>query len=157
MCHKPGHVRGTCHLIWRYYKPIFDPLSGVELKRLKRWCYNCAERGHLGDECRRPRPFHVQGGRIAAVVSAFGEENVPQWARLPERKPVRREEEREEAFPERMQDRPPPRKIGGINLARRTGGSLQSRIREHSSPRGRGIDRWRPTDRTNSSDRFHRR
>ena len=71
----------TCHQIWRYYKPV-DPARMEMVSEIDRCCYNCAERGHLGDDCNKPRPFHVQGGRIGTVISAFGEGNVPEWAKV---------------------------------------------------------------------------
>jgi hypothetical protein len=52
---------------------------------IERYCYNCASAGHLGDDCTRPRPLYVRGGRIGLVVSAFGEGNVPEWVERPNR------------------------------------------------------------------------
>jgi len=98
---------------------------------LQRWCYNCGVKGHLGDDCRKPRPFHVQGGRVGFVVSAFGEANVPQWAKLstirqPEqwkkrKMKVEEDEDDEDWFRtrERHIDKsgpPPAPKIGSIKL-----------------------------------------
>ena len=86
MCGDHGHVAATCHQIWRYYRPVHptkvQPVHGIE-----RYCYNCAGAGHLGDDCTKPRPWHVQGGRVGVVVSAFGEGNVPEWAKLPNTPP----------------------------------------------------------------------
>lgn len=128
----------TCHQIWRYYKPV-DPARMEMVSEIERWCYNCAERGHLGDNCNKPRPFHVQGGRIGGVVSAFGEGNVPEWAKvskseLPPRKAERTKRsvksgktkednvDQDDWFANNSrntQREPPPkpvRKIGGIKM-----------------------------------------
>jgi len=56
---------------------------------IERYCYNCAGAGHLGDDCTKPRPWYVQGGKIGVVVSAFGEGNVPDWAKLGNSPPKR--------------------------------------------------------------------
>lgn len=82
MCGDHGHVAATCHQIWRYYRPV-HPTKAQPVHGIERYCYNCAGAGHLGDDCTKPRPWHVQGGRIGVVVSAFGEGNVPEWAKLP--------------------------------------------------------------------------
>jgi len=128
----------TCHQIWRYYKPV-DPAKMVMLSDIERWCYNCAEKGHLGDDCKKPRPLYVQGGRIGVVISAFGEGNVPEWAKLSEaqlprkrerskspskKKPKkkrkeekRRNDDSDDWFANRSRDPPKPRReIGGIKL-----------------------------------------
>lgn len=66
MCGQYGHVAATCHQIWRYYKPILVSQMRVETD-IERYCYNCGLRGHLGDDCNRPRPFHVQGGGLVLL------------------------------------------------------------------------------------------
>ena len=129
MCGDYGHVAATCHQIWRYYRPV-DPTKLQPVHDIERYCYNCAAMGHLGDDCIRPRPWNVQGGRVGIVVSAFGEGNVPEWAKLhdpppqqkggnpPKRKAEQVEEEEEEDdgwFGERLRggiDREPPHRKG---------------------------------------------
>jgi hypothetical protein len=101
------------------------------MSEIERWCYNCAERGHLGDDCDRPRPFHVQGGRIGVVISAFGEGNVPEWAKLSvvrrrerSKSPVkskRKKDDPDDWFANRgreeVKELPKPiRRIGGIKM-----------------------------------------
>lgn len=108
----------------------------VVREKIERWCYNCAGEGHLGDDCREGRPFYVEGGRVGTVVSAFGEGNVPEWAKralqvqsrrkepmIPRRKTHEREErnemEEDDGWFERGERDPPPRptkNIGGIKL-----------------------------------------
>jgi len=75
-----------------------DPTKLQPVHDIERYCYNCAAMGHLGDDCIRPRPWNVQGGRVGAVVSAFGEGNVPEWAKLRD---------------------PPPNQKGGNSLKRK--------------------------------------
>jgi hypothetical protein len=104
-----------------------DPTKLQPVHDIERYCYNCAAKGHLGDDCPRPRPWSVQGGRVGVVVSAFGEGNVPEWAKLrdppkrndgnpPKRKAEQVEEEEDEDdgwFNERLRggiDREPHRK-----------------------------------------------
>jgi len=60
-----------------------NPTKLLPVHDIERYCYNCAAMGHLGDDCTRPRPWYVQGGRTGVVGSAFGEGNVPEWAKLP--------------------------------------------------------------------------
>jgi len=113
MCGGSGHVATTCHQIWRYYMPV-PPSEMKEVSEIERYCYNCAEKGHLGDECPRPRPFHVQGGRIGEVLSAFGEGNVPEWARKKNTRKIEYQEEEDEDnwFEQRQRER--ERRVGGI-------------------------------------------
>jgi hypothetical protein len=82
MCGGYGHVSVTCHQIWRFYRPVDAPRFN-KVANIERYCYNCASKGHLGDDCLRPRPLYVQGGRVGMVVSAFGEGNVPAWVDPP--------------------------------------------------------------------------
>jgi protein AIR1/2 len=129
MCGEWGHVAAMCHQIWRFYRAV-DPTKVEKVEDVEMWCYNCAGRGHLGDDCTRPRPFYVQGGRIGPVTSAFGEANVPEWVKKSEssqsrkRRKDRDEEEEDENDWFRDRERrgdgkksgPPNRKIGTINL-----------------------------------------
>lgn len=139
MCGDPGHIAATCHQIWRYYKPV-DPSKFQMTPTIERYCYNCASAGHLGDDCTRPRPLYVRGGRIGYIVSAFGEGNVPEWVEcsnptLLNPKPTRKEkrkakqlEEKEKKddndgwFGDQQREAPrPARKIGGIKLNKPVG------------------------------------
>lgn len=127
MCGDYGHLAATCHQIWRYYRPV--TADQIEMKvDFERYCYNCAARGHLGDDCPRPRPYHIQGGKICAVVSAFGEGNVPEWARqakpvMPKpganRPPPPSEDEDDGWFGDRSRpERKQERRVGGIKLSK---------------------------------------
>jgi protein AIR1/2 len=93
-----------------------------KISNIERYCYNCARKGHFGDDCPRPRPYYIQGGRIALVVSAFGEGNVPEWAKLkPEqigkRKASPIDDEEDGWFENQAREPPKPvKKVGGIKL-----------------------------------------
>ena len=130
MCGGWGHVSAVCHQIWRYYRPA-DPDSAKQESELQRWCYNCGVRGHLGDDCRKPRPLHVQGGRVGGMVSAFGEANVPEWAKLSTTRQPQQSKKREMKVEEDQDDEdwfrnrekhidksgpPPASKIGSVKL-----------------------------------------
>ena len=142
MCGDYGHFDANCHQIWRYYRPV-DP-SKMKMKSLiRRYCYNCAEEGHLGDDCGYVRPYYILGGRPGVLVSAFGEGNVPEWAKtipevtrrrrepmIPKRKTHERgdeyrrlEDEDDGWFARGERDPPPPpsppslaKRIGGIKM-----------------------------------------
>ena len=111
-----------------------DPTKIQLVHDIGRYCYNCAGAGHFGDDCGNPRPWYVQGGRIGVVVSAFGEGNVPEWAKVKDppkqgkdgNRSKRKVEEVEEVdedddgwFGERLQgmgrDHEPPRRKGRSN------------------------------------------
>ena len=123
-----GHVAAACHQIWRYYSPV--ELAKMEICRdIERYCYNCSVAGHLGDDCPRPRPFYVQGGNRGIVVSAFGEANVPDWAKKSKQNPAKRKNKSEVIleydddgwFAGQPREPPKPtRKIGGIKLNNNT-------------------------------------
>ena len=125
MCGDYGHVAATCHQIWRYYRPV-QPDEMEMCGDIERYCYNCAVVGHLGDDCPRPRPFYIQAGRTGVVVSAFGEGNVPEWAKKAKQNNARRinkaqtileEEDDDGWFTNQHREPPKPtRKIGGIKL-----------------------------------------
>ena len=126
MCGGWGHVSAVCHQIWRYYQPA-HPDTAKQESELQRWCYNCGVQGHLGDDCRKPRPLHVQGGRVGPIVSAFGEANVPEWAVRQRQQSKKRkmkvdeDEDDEDWFRNREKhiDKsgpPPASKIGSVKL-----------------------------------------
>jgi len=154
MCGTYGHVATTCHQIWRYYMPV-SPDERMEISEIGRFCYNCAAKGHLGDDCPRPRPFQVQGGRIGEVVSAFGEGNVPEWARKRNTKKMeyREEQEDEDNWFEQRQREPQrlERRIGGIKGRQGEGVNppVSSSIRQGS----RDVSPQRPDSRNSYSSR----
>jgi hypothetical protein len=128
MCGDFGHVAAACHQIWRYYTPV-APDKMEMCSDIKRYCYNCALPGHLGDDCPRPRPFYIQGGKKGIVVSAFGEGNVPEWAKKSEQNNTKRKNKSEIILENdddgwfAGQPREPPketRRIGGIKLNNNT-------------------------------------
>jgi hypothetical protein len=142
MCRGWGHVSAICHQIWRLYRPA-DP-TRTKHSDFARWCYNCGVEGHLGDECKRPRPLHVQGGRVGPIVSAFGQANVPEWVKLSSQRPdqskkrknkVDEEDDEDDWFHnrEKQKDKPnsvPPRKVGSINIKPSTVASKPKSRRE---------------------------
>ncbi|KCV71882.1 hypothetical protein H696_01291 [Fonticula alba] len=67
-CNALGHQHHQCHTIWRVYTPSELAVTsaakataalaaGRPVPRrgliIRRWCYHCGERGHLGDDCTR--------------------------------------------------------------------------------------------------------
>ena len=129
MCGNYGHVSATCHQIWRYYRSV-EPDKMEMCRDIERYCYNCSAVGHLGDDCSRPRPFYVQGGKRGIVVSAFGEGNVPEWAEISKPNKTKRknnsetilEDDDDEGWFAGQPREPakPTRKIGGIKLNNNT-------------------------------------
>jgi len=51
-CQRTTHVTKQCPEIWRGYLYVD---SDTRLSAPARWCYNCAEPGHYGDDCPAPR------------------------------------------------------------------------------------------------------
>ena len=155
MCGDYGHFEATCHQIWRYYRPV-EPSKMEMNEMIRRYCYNCAEEGHLGDNCIRPRPYYVQGGQPGVLVSAFGEGNVPEWAKtipppenkrkrreepmIPQRRihhqrddPRRKDDEDDGWFERGGRDPPPPPPAQPPSLAKRIGGiKISNNIRKEA-------------------------
>lgn len=67
LCHRcrlPGHIQQDCSLEWRQYrfsKPLQRDAFYDRVRTVSRFCYNCASRGHFGDEClyRRSSSFGI--------------------------------------------------------------------------------------------------
>lgn len=74
LCDSRNHISERCPTIWRSYvvKKI-DPNSKLAYPSSRIFCYNCASKGHYGDDCRKPRISktpNING-------SAFSGENLP--------------------------------------------------------------------------------
>lgn len=134
----------------------------MEMKAvIRRFCYNCAEEGHLGDDCTRVRPYYIQGGRPGVLVSAFGEGNVPEWAKtipdvkkrrepvIPKRKiherdEYRSQEDEDDGWFERGERDPPlplAKRIGGIKMPKNI---RREAITNAAESRGVNLDRPPP-------------
>uniref|UniRef100_A0A060T7Z0 ARAD1B23991p n=1 Tax=Blastobotrys adeninivorans TaxID=409370 RepID=A0A060T7Z0_BLAAD len=69
-CHSRIHTEETCPLIWRQYKTA-EPSKIVRPPSVS--CYNCAEQGHYGDDCPKPRRVILR----YREDSAFKGDNLP--------------------------------------------------------------------------------
>ena len=61
-CQEDGHEEGDCELRWRSSGPIWKiPLPPLSVPR---YCYECGQAGHLGNDCRRRRPGKPMGSSM---------------------------------------------------------------------------------------------
>lgn len=79
-CGSKAHAAASCPQIWRLYwpRPQFSLASPWE-DDVAIFCYNCAARGHYGDDCPRPHRTRFPDN------SAFCEDNLPDPARVKHR------------------------------------------------------------------------
>lgn len=70
-CGSRSHLERSCPQIWRLYLPSPDFSLG-DVQKVEAWCYNCAVRGHYGDDC--PKPHRTR----LIEQSAFCQANQPE-------------------------------------------------------------------------------
>ncbi|KAJ1887742.1 hypothetical protein LPJ71_008662 [Coemansia sp. S17] len=70
-CNSRTHHTEECTTIWRRY--VYTS-PRPEHSDVIAWCYNCAARGHFGDDCQMPRS---QGALAYQGDTAFGSANCP--------------------------------------------------------------------------------
>ncbi|KTW29469.1 uncharacterized protein T551_02085 [Pneumocystis jirovecii RU7] len=105
LCNSKYHPNDMCPKIWRCY--IFSPNAPKDFKP-KRYCYNCAEYGHYGDDCRLPQcskymepsAFRIDNEPVSASEYAYlkHQEKIKKKRALQAYK----EEERDDWFAQKM-------------------------------------------------------
>ena len=61
-CQEDGHEEGDCELRWRSSGPIWkSPLPPLSVPR---YCYECGQAGHLGNDCPHRRPGKPMGSSM---------------------------------------------------------------------------------------------
>ncbi|KAJ2493958.1 hypothetical protein IWW37_000036 [Coemansia sp. RSA 2050] len=71
-CNSRTHHSEECATIWRRY--AYTSPRTTKYEGVIAWCYNCAARGHYGDDCSMRR---YQGGLAFQGDTAFGSVNCP--------------------------------------------------------------------------------
>ncbi|KAJ2442114.1 hypothetical protein GGF42_007068, partial [Coemansia sp. RSA 2424] len=71
-CSARTHHTEECATIWRRY--VYAGSRPPEYSDVTAWCYNCAARGHFGDNCQMPR---AKGSLAYQGDTAFGSVNCP--------------------------------------------------------------------------------
>ncbi|KAG5438236.1 hypothetical protein PCANB_003087 [Pneumocystis canis] len=100
-CHSKYHPDDMCPKIWRCY--IFNPDAPKDFKP-QRYCYNCAEYGHYGDDCRllqysrylEPSAFRIDNEPIS--TSEYIHMKHQERAKRKRASQIHKEEERENWF-----------------------------------------------------------
>ncbi|KAJ2743140.1 hypothetical protein GGI20_003968 [Coemansia sp. BCRC 34301] len=71
-CSSRTHHTEECATIWRRY--VYAGSRPPQYSDVTAWCYNCAARGHFGDDCQMPR---AKGSLAYQGETAFGSVNCP--------------------------------------------------------------------------------
>ncbi|CCG82008.1 Protein air1 [Taphrina deformans PYCC 5710] len=70
-CGSKSHLERSCPQIWRLYQP--SPKFDIDGSwHIEAWCYNCAAKGHYGDDCDKPHRMRL------IEQSAFCQANQPE-------------------------------------------------------------------------------
>ncbi|KAJ1936406.1 hypothetical protein EC988_008204, partial [Linderina pennispora] len=80
-CYSQNHHSEECPTIWRRYTYAYPPLK--KYNSVTPFCYNCALKGHFGDDCSRPR---CRGASSFWNDTAFNASNCPGACPTPPRK-----------------------------------------------------------------------
>ncbi|KAJ1835830.1 hypothetical protein LPJ63_000824 [Coemansia sp. RSA 2711] len=71
-CGSRRHHTDECATIWRRY--VYQTPPPLKYSEVSAWCYNCADSGHFGDDCRQSRN---RGAAMFMADTAFSADNCP--------------------------------------------------------------------------------
>ena len=93
LCELKGHVEDDCELMWRTSGQIWGPRLFAD-RQILFYCYECGDRGHLGNDCQTRRPGKGLGSSSWSMIQNFdaplrSEQNYTQAHSHPPRRPKR--------------------------------------------------------------------